>query len=149
VQALAPGSLEKRLEAQVIELLAERQRSFDDPRPRQAFVGIEIERKLVRIVELARVRSPGVNLERADLHERHQAARVADHHVLRGRAVVLHERHAQDVGRHAARRVLLMKAIFARAFRAAHQHQWTLGDVRQHPLRDLGVIVGEFRLGDA
>jgi hypothetical protein len=129
VQALAAGRAGERDESERLEVRAQRVRARHDVLPRHGGIGIEVEHDAIGPVEPVGAAAPGVELERAELHERDEPLDVVDHHVEPLAPALLHG-HAMDHGGQALGRVLLVEARAAGALRTAHDRQRAAGDVR-------------------
>ena len=116
--------------------------------PGHALAGIEVHDDLVGMLEVVERRLPGVDLERAALHEADQAGQAVDGDQ---RVVVVVERvvEGQDLAAVALPGVLLEEALALDAARAAQERHRPVDDERRHARPDLGVVVGEALLGDA
>jgi hypothetical protein len=135
----------KALELQLREALAHFEGGGDDGVPVEPLVGVEVEGEAVGLLDILERRSPGVDFEHARLHELQQALEIVD----REHVVV-----ADVDGRHggfveAGEGMLLEEALLLRSGRAAHQGQRAVDEVRQDPVGDLGVEIGQPLLGDA
>ena len=83
----------------------------------------------------------------AHLHALQDAARVIDKEIVFMPPVLLLDRDRMDCIAQRAAVMLLEKALFRAALRAAHQADGTIGDKREHDRGDGRVIVGQFPLG--
>ncbi len=86
-----------------------------------------------------------MDLESADLYQADEAVDVVHDHVVL-LPLLLGDWKRTDRVRHALRRMLLEEARLSDAFRAAHERQRSLCDVRQHPRRDPRIVVSEVTL---
>ncbi len=147
MQALAAGRLAEGFDLHRREIVAHRLRGIDDGGEGQVGRGIEIEDELIGTIGIVGCRAPGMDLDHAFLNQQHEIMCVAQHEIIAGLGF-LFDRDALDV-LHAGREMLLEEAFAGNAARAAQQAQRPVGDMRQDPLGDAGVIFDELALGDA
>ena len=108
-------------------------------------IRIEVEDQPVRLFELAGARSPDVDFEDAHLDERDQAGDIVDRQMIFGCAF-LGDVHLPQMSRRAFAGMFLKETRLAAAGRAADDRQRTIDDVRQHPVGDLRIILGQIVL---
>ena len=147
MEPLAAGGLGEAREPQLPEQLAQLARGLDRMGPGHARIRIEVEGEQIGVEQVGGARPPGVDLERAQLHQRAEARGVDHRHVGAHAAALAHVDAVDRLGL-AARLVLLEEAALARAFRTAQQRERPPREMRQHPVGDRGVVVGETALGD-
>ena len=92
---------------------------------------------------------PGMHFEHAHLHERDEAGEVVDQRrTLRVLPFSLTMTPSHGVGQRAGE-MLLVEALARVALGAAHQRERPLDDVRQNPIGDLLVVLGQVALGES
>ena len=114
-----------------------------------ALAGIEIEDDPVRAFDLVDRRAPGMDLEHAGLDESDDALDVADEQNLLLAILVCAPSRGAMKSDKPGPGMLLEEAALLGARGAAHQGERAVDDVRQEPVRDLDVELGEALLGDA
>ncbi len=142
MQAVTAGRLDEWVEIVLVEERAHEPRRRDDPCPRQRGIRIEIEHQRVRALDRGDPRPPDVQLDHVHLREaRERLHRLRDEIGMTAVAVLDHcAAHARD--RRLAR-VLLIEALTLRSFRAAHDRDRAIREVRQEPRGDLRVVLGD------
>ena len=88
-----------------------------------------------------------MDFQSGNLHQADEIAHVFDHQI-RGRTALLFDLDPVHRGGCRSRRMFLKKPAPCHAVRAADDGQGPTGDLRQHPLRNRGVILGQLGLGD-
>ena len=114
-------------------------------RPIDRRIGVEVEDQPVGLFEVSDARSPDVNFKDAHLDERDQAGDIIDRQVVFGCAFLCDVHLPQMIGS-AFAGMLLKETRLAAAGRTANDRQRTVGDVGQHPVGDLRVIIGQIAL---
>ena len=118
VQPLAAGGLDEGGEARGLEPGAHLAGGGDDLRPGHALARVEVHHDLVGALEVVERGLPGVDLERAALHQADQPGQAVDGEEQRV-AVVLGVVEGQDLAALALPGVLLEEALALDAARAA------------------------------
>ncbi len=93
-----------------------------------------------------RLRAPGMDFEHAGLHQLEQAGEAVER---QHRLFLARNRHQPYRVAQSRPLVLLEKALLLHAAWTAHQAQGPVRDVRQDPVGDLGIEIGEALLGDS
>ncbi len=112
-------------------------------------IGIEIEHQSVGLFDVVGATSPDVQLQCAELHDakpgREGRARPDTCRFRSFSRISM----LLDVGRQAFGRMALEETWAAHAGGATDQRERAVGDVRQNPVGDLDVVIGQIALGDA
>jgi hypothetical protein len=82
-----------------------------------------------------------MHFEHAHLNQRNQTRQIFNHHVLFAFALLGNVDALDRLG-HRSCEVLLVKAFAGVAFRATHQGERSIDDIRQHPVGDTFIVFG-------
>ena len=117
----------------------------DDDRPRDILARVKIKDQTIWLFQVIDGRSPRVDFDDARLHQADQPRDIVDReHRLFVSGIDTTDTLVQPLPR-----MLGEKAFGSRARGAAQQAQRTAGDMREYPVGDVGVEVGQSLLGDS
>ena len=148
MKPLASGGLDEGGELQLVEHTPQPSCTFDHARPAHAGARIEIQDHAVGLLQMSDPGTPRMDFEHAHLSETDQSALVL-HEEIFPADLALHDLDGLEMLRNARSRMLLEEACFASPLRTAKHAQGTLDDVREDPLTDPLVELGQVELGQS
>src|SRR2546425_4522910 len=148
VQARAAGGLDKALEPQCAQRVADDARAADDASPRHLLARIEVEHESVGMLDVVDDAVPGVDFEDAHLHETDDSGNIGGDEIFPELLLLLNAYSLERRGRpHLG--VLHVEALRAQPFGAANERQRPALHVGHDPVADALVIAREVELREA
>ena len=140
-----PDVFGKPVDLHAIELFLDPLRAIEDLRERRARLRIEIDRDLIRRIQIVHRRKPRVHRDRRELrHVEQRLQRSADQP---RRHVVVRQRLDAHARRHRLRRAMLIEGRPVDAVRQPLHHERPVVDDRKNERRDLRVEANQVALG--
>ncbi len=146
VHAARSGGLRPAAEAVLIENVAHGEGHDADVLEGDAGRRVEIDAKLVGVVEVVRAHRVRVQVDAAEVHDPEELRRVAHDDLPRGAARRERELHRLDPVGVLLRRALLVEGLALRAVDISLQDDRTPGDPAQRAVRDREVVLREVEL---